>query len=48
MYHNNTGMSINDLSLHTFIGESKFTLASLLATKDKKLTPSLIGDRYQQ
>lgn len=47
MYHYHDGVSTDDLSKHTFIGETAFTLASLLTNREKKLTPNLVGGRAQ-
>eukprot|EP00598_Pedospumella_elongata_P004135 CAMPEP_0184970918 /NCGR_PEP_ID=MMETSP1098-20130426/3229_1 /TAXON_ID=89044 /ORGANISM="Spumella elongata, Strain CCAP 955/1" /LENGTH=531 /DNA_ID=CAMNT_0027492917 /DNA_START=64 /DNA_END=1659 /DNA_ORIENTATION=- len=42
VYHYHDKVPLNDLTKHTFLGESVFQLASLVTKRDKKLTPSLM------
>ena len=42
VYHYHDKVPLNDLTKHTFLGESVFLLASLVTKRDKKLTPSLM------
>jgi hypothetical protein len=45
VYHYHDKVPVNDLTKHTLLGDVVFTLASLLTSREKKVSRPLVGGR---